>query len=170
MIDLRFFVEGADRDRMAPGVRFRLRLAETGGVPVHSVRLSCQVRIEAARRKYDDREKAQLLDLFGTPERWGQTLRDLTWAQVTAVVPAFTGDAVVDLAVPHDAEPMAAATRYCSALEKGEIPLIFLFSGTVLYEAAGVGPQVAPIPWDREARFRLPVPAWSRAFEKAALS
>ena len=37
------------------------------------------------------------------------------------------------------------------------MPLTFLFSGTVFYNSPL---QVAPIPWDREAKFRLPVHVW----------
>jgi len=36
----------------------------------------------------------------------------------------------------------------------------FLFSGTVFYADGEGNLQVAPIPWDKEARFRLPVKAW----------
>jgi hypothetical protein len=45
------------------------------------------------------------------------------------------------------------------ALENGEIPTSLLFSGTV-FHSGRVGLQIAPIPWDREASFRLPVQVW----------
>ena len=41
--------------------------------------------------------------------------------------------------------------------EDGEIPLEFLFGGTVFYAGAGGGLQVQPISWAAEARYRLPV-------------
>jgi hypothetical protein len=40
------------------------------------------------------------------------------------------------------------------------VPLAFLFSGTVFYADGAGALQVAPIPWDKESRFRLPVKSW----------
>jgi hypothetical protein len=51
--------------------------AAAAPTPIHGIVLRCQVRIEPARRHYTAAEKERLLDLFGTPERWGQTLRPL---------------------------------------------------------------------------------------------
>jgi hypothetical protein len=166
MPDLNFRVEGAEPQRFAaePTLLFRLVATEfTGGgepTPVHSVALRCQVRIEPARRRYEPAEQERLLDLFGTPERWGQTLRPMPWAQVGAHVPAFTGTGVADLPVPCSYDFSLAATRYFAALEGGDIPLGFLFSGTVFYEADGGALQAAPIPWDREATYRLTAETW----------
>ena len=42
---------------------------------------------------------------------------------------------VVDLPVPCSSDFNLAATKYFAALEEGEIPLCFLFSGTIFYEA-----------------------------------
>ena len=41
----------------------------------------------------------------------------------------------------------------------------FLFSGTVFYADGNGALQVAPIPWDKEARFRLPVKAWNEMMD-----
>ena len=43
------------------------------------------------RRGYAPKEQARLLDLFGNPERWGQTLRSLLWMHTSIVVPHFEG-------------------------------------------------------------------------------
>jgi hypothetical protein len=51
-------------------------------------------------------------------------------------------------------------TKYFAALEDGEIPLEFLFSGTVFYRKDGGALQVARISWEKEAHFRLPVRVW----------
>src|SRR5919204_267954 len=98
MPDLNFQVEGAEPERYAaaPQLLFRLRLTEAPPAgarptPVNAVALRCQVRIEPGRRRYTPAEQGRLLDLFGTPERWGQTLRPFPWAQISAVVPPFTG-------------------------------------------------------------------------------
>ncbi len=98
MPELNFQIDGAEPQRFAasPHLLFKLGVTEAvraGEQPtlIHAVVLRCQVRIEPARRRYNAAEKDRLLDLFGTPERWGQTLRPLLWTHVSAVVPPFTG-------------------------------------------------------------------------------
>ena len=167
MPDLNFVVEGAEPERYAaePLLRFKLRVSEnvaTGArpTPIESVALRCQVRIEPARRRYDAREKERLLDLFGTPERWGQTLRPMLWTHQSATVPQFTAAGEVDLPVPCSSDFSLAATKYFAALEEGEIPLCFLFSGTIFYQAEHGGLRVSQISWEKEASFRLPAATW----------
>lgn len=168
--ELVFRVEGAGPRPAAatPELAFRLAVLDRAAVPIHSVALRCQVRIEPARRAYTAPEQERLLALFGTPDRWGQTVRPFAWAGVGVTVPAFTGETAVDLPVPCDRGADRAAAVYLDALDGGEAALTFLFSGTVFYEAEGVGPQVGMIPWDREARFRLPVPLWKGRHGEAA--
>ncbi len=166
MPDLGFHVIGVDPRGGRPDLLpFRLRIAEAvapgaAPTPVHSARLRCQVRIEPGRRRYSAAEQGRLIDLFGTPDRWSQTVRDLPWADVVLDLPGFVGETETVLPVPRRDAMTPAAGVYLDALEAGEAPVIVLFSGTVFYEAAGVGVQVAPVPWDREARFRLPVTAY----------
>lgn len=172
MVELNFAVEDAAplRDAAVPAIGFRLRVAEPAArpTPVHSIALRCQVRIQPARRRYSATEQERLLDLFGTPDRWGQTVRDLPWAALSVALPPFAGATTVEVCVPCDRDPTRAATRYFDALDGGEAALLFLFSGQVVYEASGVGPQVGFIPWDREARYRLPVAVWKNLFAEAA--
>jgi hypothetical protein len=167
MPDLSFQVESVapERDAGAPLLLFRVRITEKSGEPVQSALLRCQIRIEPARRSYTPAEKERLRDLFGTPEHWGQTLRPWLWTHTVVVAPAFAGAAVVDLPVPCSSDFSRAATKYFDALA-GDIPLCFLFSGTVFYEAADGGLQVAQIPWDREANFRLSAAAWQELMER----
>jgi hypothetical protein len=40
------------------------------------------------------------------------------------------------------------------------LPLCFQFSGTVFYQGVGGALQVAPISWDKEAKYRLPAKVW----------
>jgi hypothetical protein len=160
--DLNFTVDGAEAERhaAAPLLLFKLRMTASDSTPVRSIVLRCQVRIEPARRRYSAKEQEQLLDLFGTPERWGQTLRPMLWTHVSAAVPPFTGSAALDLPVPCSYDFSAAATKYFAALDGGEIPLCFLFSGTIFYESAEGSLQAAQVPWEKEATFRLPAPTW----------
>lgn len=164
MPDLSFAVEGAEvvPFAMAPTLAFRLRVANAvAGETVHTVVLRCQIQIEATRRKYADAEAARLRDLFGEPARWGQTLRPMLWTHATVVVPTFSGDATsVLLPVACTYDFNVAATKYFAALETGEIPLDFLFSGSVFYADATGALQVAPISWTQEARYRLTVATW----------
>ncbi len=166
MLDLNFTVEGADQQphSAAPLLVFKLRIAETLSdeepTTIPAIALRCQVRIEPTRRRYAPAEQEQLLDLFGEPERWGQTLRSALWTHASVVVPPFTGSTVVDLPVPCSFDFNVAATKYFHALEDGEVPLCLLFSGTIFYTAEDGYLQVSQVPWEKEANFRLPVSVW----------
>ena len=59
-----------------------------------------------------------------------------------------------------------AAAKYFYALEDGEAPLLFLFSGTVFYTRDEGGLQIAQIPWEKEAPFRLPIRVWKEMMER----
>jgi hypothetical protein len=164
MPDLSFRVEGAEPERIAaaPLLLFKLRVTDNAAppTPVHAVVLRCQVRIEPARRRYGTLEQERLLDLFGTPERWGQTLRPMLWTHLSVALPSFVGDCEADLPVPCSYDFSLAATKYFAALEGGDVALCFLFSGTMFYEGPGGALQVGQVPWDREANFRLPAATW----------
>jgi hypothetical protein len=169
MPDLNFDIKAAEPLRFAaePVMVFKLGVAEKAAkeaeaTPIHSIVLRCQVRIEPARRRYQDHEKARLLDLFGTPERWGQTLRPMLWTHVCAIVPPFEATTVVDLQVPCSSDFNLAATKYFAALDEGEIPLCFLFSGTVFHQAPDGMLQVSQISWEKEADYRLAAATWRK--------
>ena len=59
-----------------------------------------------------------------------------------------------------------AAVKYFAGLQAGEIPLCFQFSGTVFYEPASGGLQVAPISWDKETRFKLTMKTWKAMMDR----
>jgi hypothetical protein len=163
MPDLAFSIESAEAVPFAaaPLMAFKLQLVNAvAAETIQSVMLRCQIQIEATRRHYTPEEQARLLDLFGEPERWGATLRPTLWTHANLIVPLFTDRCIVDLQVPCSFDFNLAATKYCYGLDDGEIPLTFLFSGTAFYATPGDGLQVWPIPWEKEARFRLPVHAW----------
>jgi hypothetical protein len=144
-----------------PVIGLKLEVSNaTDGETIHTVNLRAQIQIEAPRRHYSASEKELLLDLFGTPERWGKTLRAFLWSNVSTVVTSFTGSTTAELQVPCTFDFNVAATKYFHAVKDGDIPLLVLFSGTVFYASPEGALQVAPIPWDKEARFRLPVRVW----------
>ncbi|MFJ5273365.1 DUF6084 family protein [Streptomyces sp. NPDC088358] len=166
MTEFSFTCTGVRADRFAAGptLVFRLRVTASGDEPVHAVALRCQIRIEPARRGYEPAEADALADLFGERSRWGSTLQPVQFAQVSVMVPAFTGETETDLVVPCTYDMDIAATRYFDALTDGEVPLLMLFSGTAFTGTGGF--RVEPVPWDREAVFRMPVATWREMVEQ----
>jgi len=166
--DLNFQVEGAEAIAFAasPLLAFKLRITNANAEePIHSVALRCQIQIEVTRRRYSQQDQERLLDLFGEPERWGQTLRNMLWTHANAVVPPFTGSTIVDLQVPCTFDFNVAAAKYFYGLEDGEVPLNLMFSGTVFYANDEGNLQVSQISWDKESRYRLPVSAWQQMMD-----
>jgi Family of unknown function (DUF6084) len=159
---LAFAVESAEPVRFAaaPTVAFTLRV--DADKPVRSLSLNTQVRIAPARRRYSDRDRERLVELFGPPERWGETLRTFRWAQVAVLVPPFERDTAVELAVPCTYDLEVATAKYFYALDDGDVPLEFLFSGTVFYVDGGAL-RTAQIPWEAEAAYRMPAQVWKEA-------
>jgi Family of unknown function (DUF6084) len=172
MLDLNFQVEGAEPERSAaiPALLFKVRAMEAtkaaAPTPIHSVALRCQIRIEPARRRYDAGEQGRLVDLFGAPDRWGKTVRPLLWTHASAVIRPFAGSTDFDLPIACSYDFSLSATQYFEALGDGEIPLCFLFSGTIFYESDIHGLQVAQIPWEKEAYYRLPAATWRQLIDR----
>jgi hypothetical protein len=160
--DLDFAVESvaAVDGSLTPLLEFALRIEEVDGRDIDTIALSCQIMIEAVRRPYAVREQEALLDLFGTPERWGTSLKTMLWTHAAMVVPGFEGATTVKLAVPTSFDLSLAPTKYFFALDEGEVPLTFQFSGTVFYRDAEGALMTERISWTKEARFRLPVAVW----------
>ena len=167
MPDLTFLVEGAEVLEFAavPTLLFKLRISNHEGEPVRSVALNTQIRITATQRHYRPEEQARLLELFGEPHRWGDTLKSLLWTHTTVLVPPFTGSTVTDMPVACTYDFEVVSAKYFHALEDGEIPLEFLFSGTIFYRGQEGVLQIVQIPWEKEARFRLPVYLWKQMME-----
>ncbi len=84
----------------------------------------------------------------------------MLWTHADVTVPAFSNSVAVDLRVPCSFDFNLAATKYFYGLSDGDIPLIFLFSGSCFYAGAKGGLEVVPIPWSKETRFRLPARVW----------
>jgi hypothetical protein len=164
--DLRFQVEdaAATPNAAAPQLSFKVRITDSEAEPVHSIALRAQVQIEPVRRRYSAAEQEHLKELFGEPERWSQTLHPLLWTNANVSVPGFTGNTLIEVPVACTFDFNVAITKYIYGLENGELPTSLLFSGTVFY-AGQAGLQVAQIPWDREASYRLPVRVWKEMMD-----
>jgi hypothetical protein len=168
MPELNFSIDGAEAVpyTAAPLLAFKLRIAcADPNDSIQTIALRCQIQIEAPHRKYNPAEQERLLDLFGEPERWSRTLRSMLWTHTSAVVTPFQGSTMIDLQVPCTFDFNIAAAKYFAGLEGGEVPLNLMFSGTVFYETAEAGLQVEQIPWDREAKYRLPVRIWKEMID-----
>jgi hypothetical protein len=145
---------------IAPQIAFALRISNADpDEHIQNVLLNCQIRLDVARRPYSAAEQRRLVDLFGAPDRWNQTLRNMLWTHASMTVPAFRGATLVDLPATCTFDFNVAATKYFYALEEGVVPLELLFSGTVFYQADD-RLQVAQIPWSSELKYRLPVSVW----------
>jgi len=148
-----------------PTIMFRLEVENSpAGEQIKAVMLRAQIRIEALQRRYSDEEKLRLHDLFGNADRWGKTVRSLLWTHAAVTVPPFLGECTVEIPIVCTYDFDVVGAKYLYALETGEVPLLFLFSGTVLYEnEAGV--QISQISWEKEASFRLPIRIWKETMD-----
>jgi Family of unknown function (DUF6084) len=168
MPDLSFEIDGAEAvaHSASPLILFKLNIRNIDGdEPIQTVALRCQVQIETTRRKYSELEQRRMLDLFGEPYRWSQTLHPMLWTHLSAIVPPFTGETATELHVPCTFDFNIAAAKYFAGIEDGEVPLNFMFSGTVFYQAEEGRLQVEQIPWDRECRYRLPIRVWKEMMD-----
>jgi hypothetical protein len=164
MPDLNFKVTGVGPAArgLSPLLHFNLQISNRPSAElIQAVMIQAQIQIQSAQRSYNDGEREKLEDLFGTPDRWGQTLRNRLWTHASTTVSSFSGETGVILPVQCTYDFNVIATKYFYALDGGEVPLLFLFSGTVFY----AGPQgellVQQISWDKECAYRMPAEVWS---------
>lgn len=158
-------IEPANRG-LIPLLQFKIEITNKRAEErIQSVMLQAQIQIAAPQRAYSDEEKKKLVELFGHPAQWGQTLRNRLWTHAHTVVPAFAGKTEAVLPVPCSYDLNVAATKYFYALQDGEVPLLFLFSGTVFYAAEDGRLQVQQISWNCEATFRMPIGRWQELME-----
>jgi hypothetical protein len=168
MVDLDFTVE---RARVAPYsaaplLLFDLRVINrTPSVAVENVLLRCQVRIEPTRRRYDETQQERLSELFGSPARWGETLRSFLWTHTNLQIGGFGSELLAELPVPCSCDFNIAATKYFYGLDDGEVPLSMLFSGSIFYRDAEDRLQIDQLSWTADASFRLPVQVWHDMME-----
>ena len=169
MPDLSFEVAGVRpaSDMITPALEFDLRIANRfPEEAIQAVLLRCQIQIEVARRKYTADEQQQLRELFDEPSRWGDTLRPMTWLNTSLNLPAFRGTLKHPLLVPCTFDFKEATAKYFHGIGEGEVPLTLLFSGTVFHDTGQGVLQAAPISWNKEARFRMPVATWKSLLDQ----
>ncbi len=163
MPDLSFEIISAEvvAYSMLPMLNFKMHITNKfEEEQIENISLKSQIMLSVTKRRYNAEEKAKLHELFGEPERWGKTLRQFLWTNVTSVVPRFSGSTIVELLVPCIYDFEVVSTKYFDALEDGEIPLTFLFSGTIFYKGEKGNLQIGQISWSKEAAYRFPVALW----------
>ncbi len=166
MPDLQFKVEDAfaTPNSCVPQLTLKVRINDSEPDRIHSIALRAQVQIEPVRRRYTPEEQERLQELFGEPERWSKSVHPLLWTNANVNVSGFAGSTVIDVTVPCTFDFNIAVTKYIHGLEGGELPVSLLFSGTV-FHVGRMGLQVAQIPWDRDASYKLPVRVWKEMMD-----
>ncbi|HEY8298042.1 MAG TPA: DUF6084 family protein [Candidatus Baltobacteraceae bacterium] len=166
MSELSFEIVGvrAERYAVAPAVALRLRVREGSGIEVSCLSLRVQVQIEPRRRHYEKTEEERLVELFGEPARWGETLRTVLWTHLSVSLPTFTNETEIDLLLPCSYDFDVSANKYLQALGDGEIPVALLFSGT-LFQRAPAGFSAEMVPWEKEAGYQIPVHVFREAVD-----
>jgi hypothetical protein len=75
-------------------------------------------------------------------------------------VPAFGGATTFRIPVACTYDLELAAVKYFYSLPDGEVPLQLNFTGTIFYRGPQGALQIAQVPWDCGAAFRMPVVVW----------
>src|SRR6266516_3207775 len=100
-----------------PTLIFKLRIENAiREENIHSVVLRCQIQINVTHRRYNAEAKARLLEIFGEPKRWSDTLRPFLWTHANTSVPQFSESITIDLPVPYTYDFEVAGTKYFVAL------------------------------------------------------
>jgi uncharacterized protein DUF6084 len=152
----------------APTLMARISVTESSGEHIHAIAAKCQIRVEPQRRRYSDDEEIGLYELFAEPARWGDTLKNFLWAHVSFMVPSFRDRIEVEVPINVTYDFEVSASKYFQALEGGDVPLIFLFNGTVFSKGGPDTPMgfvVSHVPWDKEASYRMPVATWRECMD-----
>ncbi len=167
MPDLHFQVEdvAATPNAAVPQLSFQVSVTNSEPDVVHSIALRVQVQIEPSRRRYTVAEQEHLKELFGEPERWSKSVHPLLWTNVNVNVTGFSGSTVIEVPVPCTFDFDVAVTKYIYGLDNGELPVTLMFSGTV-FHAGRTGMQIAQIPWERDATYKLPVAVWKQMMDR----
>jgi len=164
MPDLKFKVIGVEAAArgLTPLLHFHLEISNQPSTEtIQAVMLQAQIQIQSAQRTYNDAERKRLEELFGTPDRWGQTLRNRLWTHASTTVPPFTGETRVRLPVQCTYDFNVIGTKFFYALEGGEVPLLFLFNGTIFYAGSQGQLLVQQISWDKECVYRMSSEVWA---------
>lgn len=166
MSELRAEIIGAGVERYAasPLISLRLRLFEDSGRRIDTIALRVQVQIDPRKRQYTAAQERKLVEIFGEPSRWGETLRAVHWTHASIMVPPFTGSTEVDIPIPATYDFDVASSKYFDALDDGEVPLLLLFSG-MLFARGDTGFSAEMVPWHLECTYAMRARLWRDAMD-----
>lgn len=168
MPQLQFKVSGLKTDcsTLVPLLRFQLEITNKPDTErIQAITLQTQIQWQPARRAYSTAEQERLVEVFGQPQAWSQSLRNKLWTLVPCNVGPFSGTTEVTLPVPCTFDLNVVASKYFLALEEASVSLLFLFTGSVFFSGQDGRLQVAQIPWESECGFLLSPGDWRRAME-----
>ncbi len=148
----------------APAVMFTLRVIAPGE-RIHAIAFRCQVQIDARRRRYDGGERQRLYELFGDESQFARQVHAVTWATSSFVVPTFEEQIDTELAVACTYDLELAAAKYLHAVRGGDVPLLFLFTGTIFRVHDGTL-SVEPVSWDTESSYPMPAAVWRQTMDQ----
>ena len=157
MVDLDFAVDGQHGRALRRGRRrLRFALRVTNATPALAVaeRHAAIARSASSRRAgaMAPTEHERLRELFGTPERWGQTLQSFLWTHVNVTGRrASSTDCTVELAGARAASTsISRRPNISTGSTRARSPLALLFSGSVFYrDADGPAADRADLPGAR---------------------
>jgi hypothetical protein len=163
MPDLNFEILGVEPERYAVAPTLLFKLQVTNRVPreeVFAAALKGQFMIEAVPRRYGAPTQERLLEVFGEPSRWDETLNSLLWTHVSVPLPRFTGSTLIQVPVACGQDFELASNKYFHALREGVVPIALLLSGTIFYSDPEGMVLVTQLPWEKEASFQMPARLW----------
>lgn len=169
MPNLAFKVTGVEAVQrgLTPLLEFTVEIGNSSPQNViESILLHAQIQIQSRTRTYSTDERERLVELFGVPDNWDQTLRSQFWAHTQTITPPFSERTEIRLPVPCTYDLNVAVTKFFYALNEGSVDLLFLFTGTIFYMANEKGLHVQRISWEKEATYRLPVRQWREMMEQ----
>ncbi len=168
MPDLEFQILSAKVKPYAavPTLSFNLQIKNASeNEEVYAAALKCQVLIEATKRQYNGESKEKLVGVFGEPQRWEETVKGLFWTTVTVPVPRFSGRTIIEVPIGCCEDHISAAGKFFYSVKDDEVPLAFLFSGTLFYKDTSGDLQITQVPWHKEAIYKMPAVLWHEMME-----
>ena len=166
MVELGFSVDDAARVEHAAVPTLRFSLGVSAEVPVRSVLLDVQVQIAARRRGYDAARARPAVRALRAGRGLGDDAADAAVDADDARRAGVRGarrSSAWTCRARYDLE--VTASRYLDALTDGDVPLEFLFSGSVFYDGRRAAADDAAVVGER-GRVRLPVRVWKETMER----
>ena len=164
MPDLAITVDEAEAVPFAasPMLAFKLSVANKDAAEaIHTVVLRCQIQIEVTRRRYTAEDQARLRDLFGEPDRWGQTCATCCGPTPAWWCRSSRASTTVDLQVPCTFDFNVATTKYFNGLDGRRHSAAADVQRHGFLRGRGRGRCTwRRFPGTKKPKFRLPLKVW----------